>query len=309
MSETIAELLRGAIATRVTGVVAELGVADALASGPRPIDDVADEVGADRDVLERFLRALAGDGVFAEVAPGVFGNNEASELLARDTPWNAFAQLYGGIWHRAAARLDASGGRAFDGDFWVWLADRPHERSLFDLAMEEGADRRVGRLASVAWSGDETVVDVGGGNGSLLRALVSWLPGLRGIVYDLPETVRDESALAEAGIAFEAGSFFDRVPAAEVYVLGTVLHNWPDEQAATILRTIRSHAPARARVLILDLVVDREDHSPSVPWFDLLGLALFGSHERTEAEWRALLDSAGLEVEAVHDALVEARCP
>lgn len=310
MSEAVAELLRGAIETRVTGVVAELGVADALAEGPRPLAEVADEVGADRDVLERFLRALASGGVFAEVGPGVWRNTESSELLGREMPWGAFAQLYGGVWHRAAGRLDAGGRPAFDGDFWTWLADHPHERALFDLAMEEGTERRLERLDALKWRGDETVVDVGGGNGSLLRRLISRRPGLHGIVFDLPETARDEASFASAGIRFEAGSFFDdHVPAADVYVLGTVLHNWPDEQAAAILRAICADAPPDARVLILDLVVRPDDDSPGVAWFGLLGLALFGARERTESEWRALLDAAGLHVDAVHEALIDARCP
>jgi MYXO-CTERM domain-containing protein len=294
----------------VTGVVAELGVADALAEGPRPVGDVADEVGADPDVLDRFLRALASGGVFAEVEPGIWRNTESSALLGRETPWGAFAQLYGGVWHRAAGRLDAGGHPAFDGDFWTWLGKHPQERALFDLAMEEGAERRVERLDALDWRGDETVVDVGGGNGSLLRKLIARRPRLRGIVFDLPETARDEAALAGAGIRFEAGSFFDdRVPAADVYVLGTVLHNWPDEQAAAILRAICKDAPPAARVLILDLVVQPDDDSPGVAWFGLLGLALFGSRERTESEWRTLLDAAGLRVDAVHEALIEARCP
>ena len=309
MSETISELLRGAIATRVLGVVAELGVADALAAGPRSAQEIADEVGADPKVLERFLRALSSEGVFTETTVGIFENTVPSELLARGKPWSAFAQLYAGVWHRVAGRLDASGRRAVDSDFWTWLAEHPHERSLFDLAMAEGKERRIERLERAAWSGDETVVDVGGDNGSLLVALLARRPGLRGIVYDLPETVRDEAALSHAGIEFEPGSFFERVPSADVYVLGTVLHNWPGEEAASILRTIRSHAPAGARVLILDLVIDPQNAAPGILWFDLLGLALFGAHERTEPEWRTLLADAGLEIDAVHDGLIEARCP
>jgi hypothetical protein len=306
VSETISELLRGAIATRVVGVVAELGVADALAGGPRSARELAEEVGADPAVLERFLRALSREGVFAEPRAGVFENTEASELLAGDEPWSAFAQLYGGVWHRAAGRLDASGRAAFDGDFWAWLAEHPHERALFDLAMAEGKERRVERLEQVAWNGDETVVDVGGGNGSLLLELVARHPGLRGIVFDLPETVRDDAQLARAGLEFQGGSFFERVPTADVYVLGTVLHNWPDEQAAAILGTIRSAAPSGARVLILDLVLDPQTAAPGVLWFDLLGHALFGAHERTEPQWRTLLAPAGLEPLAFHDGLVEA---
>ena len=209
------------------------------------------------DTLDRYLRALASDGVFAEDGPGVYRNTEASELLRRGTPWNAFAQLYGGVWHRSAGALDADGAKAFEGEFWDWLADHPRERALFDLAMEDGTEQRVDRIAGLAWHDGEAVVDVGGGSGSLLLALFARLPGMRGVVLDLPETVRDDAALAAAGIEFVAGSFFERVPDGDTYVLSTVLHNWPDEEAAAILGTICRDAPTGARVLILDWVVDR----------------------------------------------------
>ena len=96
--------------------------------------------------------------------------------------------------------------------------------------MEQGKEQRVERLASLDWRGDETVVDVGGGNGSLLVGLLQRHPGLRGIVLDLPETVRDEASLGER-CTFVAGSFFERVPAGDVYVLSTILHNWDDSAA------------------------------------------------------------------------------
>ena len=306
MTEQLWELLRGATATRVTGIVAELGVADALAGGARAVDDIAREVGADAPTLDRYLRALASDGVFEEVERGVYRNNEPSELLRSGRPWNAFARLYGGVWHRAVGGLDASGAKAFDGDFWGRLAAHPAERALFDLAMEDGTEQRVERLAGLEWADGETVVDVGGGNGSLLLALAARHPGLRGIVLDLPETVRDEAALAAAGIEFVAGSFFDGVPAADAYVLGTVLHNWPDAEAAAILTKIREHARPHARVLVLDWVVSPGNEPV---WFDLLGHALFGSHERTEPEWRALFDEAGLRIDSIGRRLLQATCP
>jgi SAM-dependent methyltransferase len=308
MSEAVAELLRGAIQTRVTGVVAELGVADALAEGPRPVADVADELGADRDVLERFLRALASGGVFAEVDPGVWGNTESSALLGREMPWGAFAQLYGGVWHRAAGRLDAGGRSVFDGDFWTWLAEHPHERALFDLAMEEGTERRVERLDALEWRGDETVVDVGGGNGSLLVALLRRRPGLRGVVYDRPETARDEDALRAAGCTFVAGSFFDIVPPGDVYVLSTVLHDWDDESAERILRTIRAAAEGDARLLVLDAVIPPGNAPHPAKWLDLIVLAMFAGRERDAAQWRALLRASGWEPVAIDDGLIEARC-
>jgi hypothetical protein len=306
--EVLWTLLRGAIGTRVTGIISELGVADALAGGPRPVAEVAADVGADADTLHRYLRVLASEGVFAEIEPGVFENTPTSELLGSEDSWGAFAQLFGGVWYETLGNLDASGEKAFEGDFWAWLAEHPRERTLFDRAMGQGKERRVERLAGFEWSG-ETVVDVGGGNGSFLLELFAHQPGLRGIVYDLPETVRDDAQLAGAGIEFVEGSFFERVPEGDVYVLGTILHDWPDDRAAAILGTIREHAPAGARVLILDNVVQPGNEPQGSKWLDLLMLALLAGRERTEPDWRALVEGAGLRIDAIEDGLVQASCP
>ena len=304
------DLLRGALATRALALAADLRVADALAAGPRRVDEVAREVGADPDTLHRILRALASDGVFAEDEPGVFRNTETSEVLGSDA-WADFAHLFGGVWHAAAGALDASGEPTFPAlhgtDFWSWLAANPSERAAFDRAMEQGGDRRVERLAAVDWRGDELVVDVGGGNGSLLAALLERHPGLRGVVFDLPETNRDEAALGER-ITFVAGDFFDRVPAGDVFVLSTILHDWDDDRAAAILRTIRAAARADARLLILETVVPPGNEPHGAKWLDLLMLALFAGRERDEAQWRALLAAGGFEPVEVREGLIEARC-
>src|SRR5439155_19944514 len=106
--ERVWRLIRGGLTARATALAAELGVADALSDGPRPLTEVAHDVGADPDTLYRLMRALAGDGVFAEEEPGVFRNTEASELLRRGNGWSDFAHLFGGVFYRAAADLDAS---------------------------------------------------------------------------------------------------------------------------------------------------------------------------------------------------------
>jgi hypothetical protein len=306
--EIVWNLLRGALATRALAVVAELGVADALAGGPRPVADVAREVGADAETLHRLLRALASDGVFAEDEPRVFRNTPPSELLRRTGGWNDFAHLFGGVFYRAVADLDASGEppfpETFGTDFWTWLKAHPDERSAFDRAMEQGKEGRLGRL-QVEWRGDETVVDVGGGNGSLLVALLQLQPGLRGIVFDLPETVRDEAALGDR-IEFVEGSFFERVPEGDVYILSTILHDWDDEPAAAILRTIRAAASPGARLLILDAVVPPGNEPGGGKWLDLLMLTVAGGKERTEAQWRELLDEGGFEPVRFDEALIEA---
>ena len=302
-------LVRGALGTRALALVADLRVADALATGPRPVEAVARTVGADPDTLRRLLRALASDGVFAEDEPGMFRNTPASELLRGG--WGDFAHLFGGVWLRTVSELDAGTGaptfpRAFGTDFWTWLAEHPDERAAFDRAMEQGKERRAERLVAAGWRGDEVVVDVGGGNGTLLVELLRRHPGLRGIVFDLPETNRDEAVLGDR-IEFVAGDFFEYVPAGDVYVLSTILHDWPDERAATILRTIRSAAPAGARLLLPDAVVPSGNEPHGAKWLDLLLLALFAGRERDEAQWRGLLEEAGFEPVRVEDGLIEAR--
>jgi hypothetical protein len=302
-------LLRGALGTRALALVADLGVADALADGPRPVAELAQQFDADADTLGRLLRALASEGIFAEQEPGVFRNTDASELLRGG--WGSFAHLFGGAWFQATGVLDASGQPSFPGlfgtDYWSWLAENPDERAAFDRAMEQGNEGRVERLAALDWRGDETVVDVGGGNGSLLVGLLQKHPGLRGIVFDLPETTRDEAGLGER-CTFVAGSFFERVPEGDVYVLSTILHDWDDAAAARILETIRAHAPPGARMLVIDAVVRDGNEPDGAKWLDLLMLALFAGRERDENQWRALLGAVGFEPVSIEDGLIEARC-
>ena len=289
------DFLRGAIMTRALAIVADLRLAEALADGSQPVEELARSSAVDPDALHRLLRALASDGVFVEEEPGVFGNTAASELLL-GAGWSEFAHLFGDVFYRAGAGLDdavRTGGASFPGgfgtDFWSWLAAHPTERAVFDRAMGGGKERSAGRLAQLDWDDNEVVVDVGGGNGTLLVELLRRRPGLRGIVLDLPETDRDEDELGPE-IEFVEGSFFERVPVGDAYVLSGIIHDWDDEAATTILRTIREAAPAKARVFMTDTVVPPGNEPEGAKWLDLLMLVLAGGLERTEPQWRALLE-------------------
>ncbi len=307
------DLLRGAMTTKALGIVSDLGVAGALAGGPRPVAELAREAGVDADALHRVLRALASDGVFEEQEPGVFANTDASNTLLRPG-WTEFAHLFGGVFFGAVADLDRAvrDGRetfpdAFGNDFWPWLGERPDERAVFDRAMAGEKDRNADRLAELEWRDGETVVDVGGGNGALLAALLRRRPGLRGIVFDLPETDRDESSFGD-DMQFVAGSFFESVPEGDSYVLSGIIHDWDDARATAILRTIGAAARPGARLLITESVVPPGNEPDGAKWLDLLMLVLAGGRERTEPEWRALLDGAGWEPVRIEDGLIEARC-
>jgi SAM-dependent methyltransferase len=301
----------GPLAARALALAADHRVADALADGPRHVEELARDIGADTDALRRILRALASRGVFAEDARGVFRNTEASEALRGEDGLGDFAHLFGGVWHRAAGELTLTQRPSFPqihgADFWTWLAAHPTERSAFDRAMARSREWKANLLDGVEWRGDEVLVDVGGGNGALLAELLRRRTGLRGIVFDLPDTTREETDQSGERLAFIQGSFFDGVPSADAYVLSTILHDWDDEGAARILRAIHSSASAGARLLVLDAVVPEGNEPHGAKWLDLLMLALFGGRERDELQWRTLLEANGFEPVAISDGLVEAR--
>ena len=301
------DALRGALVTRTLALVAELDIARRLADGPRPVAELATETGADADTLQRLLRALASDGIFAEEEPGVFRNTPASELLTVDG-WDDFARLFGGTWLEAIRGLDVSGEASFPRvlgqEFWSWFASHPEERASFDRAMAQGWQGRLERLETVEWRGDETIVDVGGGNGSLLGAFLERHPGMRGIVLDLPETVRNEASFGER-LAFVEGSFFESVPPGDAHILSTIIHDWDDEAGKRILDTVRANAGER--LVLLESVIEPGNEPQGAKWLDLLMLVIARGRERTEEEWRALLAASGWEPTRFGKGVIEAR--
>lgn len=301
------DALRGALVTRALALAAELRVAPALTAGPQSHEALAQERGVDADALYRILRALASDGIFEETDPGVFRNTAASELLARGG-WDDFAHLFGGVWLQAVTALDASGEPSFPrvhgSEFWSWLAACPQERAAFDRAMAQGWQNRLDRLQSVDWRADELVVDVGGGNGSLLVALLARQPRMRGIVFDVPETVRDEQALGNR-CTFVEGSFFESVPHGDTHLLSTILHDWDDGSAKRILETVR--AAAGQRLIVLESVIESGNAPDGAKWLDLLMLTLTGGRERTAEQWRGLLEDTGWKATRIDQGLIEAQ--
>ncbi len=302
----LAGRIMGFMVSQGVYVAAKLGIADLLADGPRPATELAGAAGANGDALYRLLRLLAAYGIFVEQPAARFANSGLSELLREGEGFREFALVFGEEFYPAFGELlrgVETGQPAFDAVFGAryeeHLAANPEASARFNRFMAGGKDALAEVLAGGQWRGDETVVDVGGGNGALLAALLPRVPGLRGIVFDLPHVAAEaEERIGAAGLADRCevvgGSFFDGVPEGDVYVLSHILHGVDRDGALEILRVVRRAIRDGGRLLAVDGVVA----PPNEPGHKLMDLLMFtiGGRERTEAEWRALLIGGGFEL-------------
>jgi hypothetical protein len=326
-------VLSGAWVAQGCSVLAELGVPDLLAGGPRSAAELAGDCGADPAALHRLLRALATAGLLTEPAPGRFALTPTSALLRTDVPGSVrpVARVYGREVFRAFGGLLGTvrtGRPAFETEFGRPFYD--HVRTDPELGRTvTAAQTRMGVPATLAGAdlpATGTLVDAGGGDGAVLAALLTRHPGLRGVLVELPETAAlAADRFAAAGLADRVelvpGSFFDPLPAGDAYVLARVLHNWGDERAGAILDRVRAALPPAGRLLVVEDLVPATAPAaaPGSPTaaarlVDLLMLAVLEGRDRTEAEYRELLGAHGFTVTGVRagrrggaDSLIEGR--
>jgi SAM-dependent methyltransferase len=308
------QLAEGFGAARAVQLAAELGVADLLAGEPRGAADLAAAVPAHPDALYRLLRALASVGVFVEVEPGWFGLTPVGERLRADHPqslrsWVIFQGLLNIVYANAADSIrtgTATTAKVFGEPLFEHLRSHPEHRALFNAAMAEQSRATSEVLAHYYdFSRARQIVDVGGGNGAFLSAVLRANPELTGVVYDQPYLAEDaERQLASAGLAdrcgFLPGDFLDSVPAgADLYLMKGILHNWTDDDARAILANCRRAMDARGRLLLVDWVVPTGNAPHPSKFLDLTMLFVYGGRERTEAEHSWLLAEAGLKLARV----------
>jgi C-methyltransferase len=297
-------------------VAAQLGVADALANGPLPIDELAARVGADADALCRLLRALVGRGIFRHRRDGRYELNTLADTLRSDAPVSVAcaAQFYGSREQRErwtllvdAVRTGTAVVPALRGkESFDYFAEQPELAQLFNRTMTSISELTDGSVvAGYDFSAFPTIIDVGGGHGPLLATILAATPGSRGVLYDLPRVVASAPILLRKHnvadrVHIAEGSFFDSVPGGgDAYILKNIMHDWPDEKAVQILRNVRTAAGSRATVLLVELVIPKHNRDFPGKWADLEMLLNLAARERTAAEYGALLSQAGLQMTRV----------
>jgi len=314
------QVINGYRVTQAIRVAATLSLSDLLADGPLHVAELADRAGAHPGALYRLMRALAGVGVYEELAGQRFALAPMGRALCSDAaePVAGWAAFVGrpAHWQAWSALLHSvqTGENAFESmfgeDVWSYRRSHPDEGAAFDAAMTSGSASGGRAIAHGYDFGVFGVVaDVGGGRGGLLAAILTRHPSVRGILLDQPHVVSVAPELLDAaGVAerceVRAGSFFDAVPAgADAYLLKHVVHDWDDVQATAILSVCRRDMPQHAVVLLIERIVpglaDDVETRLDAALSDLNMLVGPGGQERTVAEYDALLDGAGLRLDRI----------
>jgi len=314
-------LVTGAWAARLVHTAVELGIADHLADGPRGVDFLIAQIGAHASSLARLLRALTAIGVLHESEERLYSLTPLGVTLRSNVPGSmrawvllAFSDDQGTAWE-ALSHAVRTGENAFHHifgtDMWSRLAERPEAARLFDEAMQSLTQGANGRLiTNYPFEKFGWIVDVGGGNGSLLLPVLGRHPAMRATIFDLPHVAdAARSRIAEAGLSDRCevvgGDAFVAVPAgADAYVLKGVIHDWEDKEAIAILRTCRAAMSDGSKLLLIERIlpeqIDQDDALIRAKFIhDINMMVNPGGRERTEAEFRALLSQAGLRLTCV----------
>ena len=313
-AETLRRLTIGYQVSQAVHVAATLGIADLLAEGSRAVDELASSTGSHPDALYRLLRALASIGILYEEPGRTFSLTEVGGCLRSDSPdslagwalyvgrpyyWNAWAHLLDSV------QTGENAFRSVNGmSIWEYRADHPEESAIFDGAMT-ALTRRVNSslIESYDFERFETVVDVGGGHGVLLAALLAEHPAMQGVLFDQPHVVAlAHDLLDAAGVADRCqvigGSFFESVPeGGDAYLLKAIIHDWEDEEAVAILEACRNAMRADATLLVVERILAAPNEGPAAKFSDLNMLVGPGGRERTVEDFAALFGASGFRLQ------------
>jgi hypothetical protein len=304
-------MMTGSWVSQAVAAVAKLGIPDLLGEGPVDCDDLAAATGSHAPSLYRLLRVLASVGVFTEASPAHFALTPTAALLCSGRPdsMRALAIIYAEECYRAWGDVLHSfrtGESAFAHHYGVpvfeYFERHPAVGRVFNEAMIGYTNQVAGAVvAAYDFSPFRTVVDVGGGHGALLAAILHDHATARGVLFDLPHVVSGaQEYLAVAGVADRCdrtgGDFFAAVPdGGDAYVLSQILHDWDDDRCVGILTRCRRAMPRHGKLLVVEIVLPPGDEPCFGKWLDVHMLAMTGGgRERTAAEYGALFAAAGL---------------
>jgi len=306
----------GVVISTALSLAAELGVADLLAGGPRSSEELAQATSTHPRSLHRVLRLLSSVGVFTEVQPDRFALTSLGECLRtgvlgsmrswlRMVGLKVFFHTYGDALHSLRTGEPAFA-RTVGMEFFDYLATHPEEGEIFTAAMSDfGQGVAVAVVQGYDFSAIDTVVDVGGGNGSFISAILQANPRMTGILFDRPHVAEAaRKSLADAGLAerceIVGGDFFSAVPGgASAYVLRWIIHDWDHDRALTILRNCRDAMKRTARLLLVETVIPAGDEPHPGKFVDFVMLTALGGQERTAEEYARLLEEAGLRLNRI----------
>jgi hypothetical protein len=313
-AQLVFQLATGYIVSAALQTAVKLGIPDRLADGPRSISDLANETGTNEDALYRMLRALATVGLFREAGPRRFALTPAAELLRSGVPglrdmalWISSPfhfRVYSNALHSVRTGQPAAektiGMPVFD-----YLAKDQELSGIFNNAMTEFSAMVIPAVLEVYdFSGIDVLVDVAGGHGAVLTAVLQRYPGMRGILMDVEHVIagagsRIAALNLEERCQAAAGDFFRKVPeGGDAYIMKHIIHDWDDERASTILTNIRKALSGKpqGKVILLEAVIQPGDTPDLGKLMDLEMLMMPGGRERTAEEFRALFARAGFEM-------------
>lgn len=309
-------MIRGFQTTQMIYVAAKLGIADLLADGAKSSSALAAATGTDARSLYRLLRALASLGIFAEDEQGRFGLTPRAELLQSHAARSLrstvlyvgnpiFQRVWGELLHAITTGEDGFR-HLFGMNDWVYREQNPDENALFNNFMTELTRPDAAAVAAAYdFSGIRKLVDIGGGQGTLVAAILKAHPKLHAIVFDQPHVISGaQSVLEAAGVADRcervSGDFFAEVSGgADGYILKSIIHDWNDADSIAILKNCRRAIQPDGKLLLVEFVVPTGNVPHPGKISDINMLIAPGGQERTEAEYRTLLAEAGFRLTRV----------
>ena len=317
MRQQLLGMVNGFMLSQALHAFTVLGLADLIGEGRRAAEDLAAAVSADPTAVRRLLRALAAAGLLDEDETGGFALTPLGEGLREDAPgslagWTALvgSENFWANWGvlTDSVRTGRTGWRLrLDTDAWDYRARHPEEGRRFDRGMVSITGASADTVAEdYDFSRFSTIVDVGGGRGTLLAQVLARHPSARGVLFDQPHVVEGAPPLLEAGGVSQrcqvvGGSFFESVPeGGDAYILKSVLHDWYDPEAVRILQAVRAATGPGAVLLVVERILEPPNQGLPGKLGDLNMLVNPGGTERTRKEWEGLLAAGGFRLSEVH---------